>query len=133
MGKTGLNRSVVIGYTIKFLMAIVLLFLSSSLVFAQDPDCTGADRYPTMMAVVRLRNAGITNSRPIDFAKIETIRLASERIGNDLYRQIHHITFIENSGNNIKVITNNDVSSEECSMSGVQVYVISQHLKDPYP
>jgi len=110
-----------------------LLTLFSSVVLAQDPDCTGVERYPTIMAVVRLRNAGIIDSRPNDFTEIKTVRLASEKIGSDLYRQIHHITFVEKSGRTIEVITNNDVSTEECSMSAVNVYVINQVLKAPYP
>lgn len=84
-----------------------------------------------MIAVVHLRNAGITDSRPIDLAEIKTIRLASEKIDLDLYRQIHYITFVEKSGETIEVISNSDVSSEECSVAGGDIYVISQHLKGP--
>lgn len=80
------------------------------------------------MAFVHLKNAGITDNNKLDFTKTRTIRLASEKIGKDLYRQIHHITFIEASGNTIEVITSNKASHEECSMSGVDVYVISRHL-----
>lgn len=99
-----------------------------SLVLAKDPDCTGVDRWPTAMAFGELKDVGITDNDKLDFTKTKTIRLASEKIGKDLYRQIHHITFVEKSGNTIEVITSNEASSEECSMSDVDVFVISQHL-----
>lgn len=116
-------------YTTKFLIAFILLFFSS-VVFAEDPDCTGVERYPTSMAFVHLKNAGITDNDKLDFTKTKTIRLASEKIGKDLYRQIHHITFVEKSGNTIEVITVNDVSIEECSMSGTDVFVVNRHIGD---
>jgi hypothetical protein len=97
---------------------------------AKTPDCSGTDRWPTNMAFVHLSNAGITSNEKVDFTKTKTIRLASEIRGKDLYRQIHQVTFFEKSGSTIQVITSNDVSSEECSMSGVDVYVVSQIIKD---
>lgn len=115
---------------IKFLLASVILLFSSSVVFAEDPDCTGVERYPTSMAFGYLKDAGLTDNHKLDFTKTKTIRLASEKIGKDLYRQIHYINFIEKSGNKIEVITINNASNEECSMSGVDVFVISHHLGD---
>ena len=80
------------------------------------------------MAFVHLRNAGLTENEKLDFSKTKTTRLASEQIGKDLYRQVHLVTFIEKSGKTIEVITRNDASNEECSMSGVEVYVVSNRL-----
>jgi len=80
------------------------------------------------MAFVRLKNAGLTDNDKIDFRKTKTVRLASERIGDDLYRQVHHVVFTEKSGGTIEVITASDASSEECSMSDVEVFVISRRL-----
>jgi len=80
------------------------------------------------MAFVHLKNAGITDNYKLDFSKTKTVRLASEKIGKDLYRQIHRVTVTEKSGNIIEVITVSDASSEECSMSGVDVFVVLKHL-----
>jgi hypothetical protein len=80
------------------------------------------------MAFTHLRNAGITNNDRLDFTKTKTTRLASERVGKDLYRQVHLVVFTEKSGNVIEVITKNDASSEECSMTGVEVFVVSRRL-----
>lgn len=109
-------------------LALILALLTSLSVFAKDPDCSGVESWATVMAFVHLKNAGITDSGKLDSTKTKTTRLASERIGKDLYRQIHHIVFTENSGNTIEVITSNKASSEECSMSGVDVFVVSKHL-----
>jgi hypothetical protein len=54
--------------------------------------------------------------------------LASEKIGKDLYRQIHYVVFTEKSGRTIEVITSNDASNVECSMSAVKVFVVSKRL-----
>jgi hypothetical protein len=80
------------------------------------------------MAFVHLKNAGITDNDKLDFTKTKVVRLASEKIGNDLYRQLHRVTFTEKSGRITEVITSNDASSQECSMSGVEVYVVSKRL-----
>lgn len=118
------------GHT-KLLMSI---FVSSVLLAspvastAESPDCAGVERWPTVMAFVHLKNAGITDNDKLDFSKTATRRLASEKISLDLYRQIHHIIFTEKSGNAIEVITSNVASNEECSMSGVIVFVIKQRL-----
>jgi len=113
---------------IKLMIIAFLLIASPSMALAKDPDCSRTNQWPTNMAFVHLKNAGITDNSKLDFTKTKTIRLASEKIGKDLYRQIHHVIFTEKSGNVIEVITINEVSSIECSMSGVDVFVISKHL-----
>jgi hypothetical protein len=110
-----------------FVLACVSAVGTSS---AQDkhPPCAGVQRWATSMAFVHLKNAGITDNDKLDFTKTKTSRIASQRIGKDLYRQIHHVVFTEKSGNVIEVITVNDASNQECSESGVEVFVISRRL-----
>ena len=92
------------------------------------PDCSGVERWPTSMAFVHLKNAGNTDNDRLDFTKTRTKRLASEAIGRSRYRQVHHVTFTETSGKRIELITVNEATEEECSGSGVDVYVVAQHL-----
>ena len=80
------------------------------------------------MAFVHLINAKYTDNEKLDFTKTKTLRVASEQIGKDLYRQVHHVTFTEKSGNQIQVITINDASNEECSMTAVDVYVVNEKI-----
>lgn len=112
----------------KTLMIGIFLTLVHFSTVAKAPDCAGTDRWPTTMAYVHLKNAGITDNGKIDFTKTKTVRVASEKIGKDLYRQIHHIFFTQKDGTLIEVITVNNASSVECSMSGVEVFVISKRL-----
>ena len=112
----------------KTTLTALSFILFSSAVYAEHPDCSGIERWATKIAFVHLKNAGVTNNQKLDFTKTKTTRLASEKIGKDLYQQIHHIVFTEKSGKTIKVITSNEASNEECSMSSVKVYVISKEF-----
>jgi hypothetical protein len=105
-----------------------LLLTSPGVVLAAHPDCTGVKRWPATMAFVHLKNAGMTDNERLDFSKTRVARVASEKIGKDLYRQVHKVHFTEKSGSTIDVITVSDASSEECSMGGVEVYVIARQL-----
>ena len=111
------------------LLAVSILVLSFP-VFAKSPDCTGPERWPSSMAFVYLKNAEIIDSDTLDFDKPRVVRLASEKIGKDRYRQVHRVTFVKKSGEPLVVITVNDASHEECSVSGVDVYAVSKYLGD---
>ena len=80
------------------------------------------------MAFVHLKNAGITDKDKLDYSKTKTVRLASERIGENAYRQIHYITFSGKSGTRIEVITSNIVSDEECSISDLEIFFVIRRL-----
>jgi hypothetical protein len=110
------------------LIALLALASFAPVAIAKHPGCAGIERWATSTAFVHLKNANITNNDALDFTKTKTVRLASEKIGKDLYRQVHNVTFTEKSGRTIEVITVNDASNEECSMSGVQVFVVSKQL-----
>lgn len=90
------------------------------------PDCGGG--WPTTMTFVLLKNAGITDNEEIDFLKTKTTRIASEKTGKDLYRQVYDVRYTKKSGQTIEAIAVHDASSEECSISGIDLYVISQRL-----
>jgi hypothetical protein len=93
-----------------------------------EPDCTGTERWPTSMALIYLKDAGLTDYKKLDIGKTRTVRLASEKIGPNLYRQVHDVVFTQKSGTTLEVITANDATNDECSGSGVQVYVVSKRL-----
>jgi hypothetical protein len=90
------------------------------------PDCSEA--WPTTMTLVHLKNGGLIDAKRIDSAKTKTVRLASEKIGKDLWHQVYHVTFVMKSGDAIEAIAVHDASLIECSMSGVEVFVVSKHL-----
>ena len=113
----------------KVLICVAVLAFSAS-ASAASPNCDGVDNWASNMAFVHLKNAGLTDNDKVKWDERKVVRIASEKIGKDLYRQVHQVTFREKSGNTIQVITVNDASHDECSMSGVDVYVVSKHLGD---
>ena len=119
-------------------IAFLLALSASSPALAQSrsdavhgPDCSGG--WPTDMTFVHLKNAGLVDNRDIDWSNIKTVRIASEKIGKGLWRQVYHITFTKTSGETIEAIAVHDASFEECSMTGVDVYVVSKHLDRDHP
>lgn len=113
---------------IRILSLLLIIFGAPLHSLAKTPDCTGVERWATQMALVHLKNAGLIEPSALDLTKTKIKMLASEKRANDIYRQIHHISFTDKSGNVTEVITSNDASNDECSMSGVDVFVISRHL-----
>ena len=97
-------------------------------ILKKHPDCTGTERWPTSIAIVHLKNSGLTSNELLDFSKTKTVRLASQQIEENLFRQVHLITFTEKSGKTIQAITVNDASHEECSMSEGAVFVVNTTL-----
>lgn len=99
---------------------------------ADSPRCDSPQGWAASMTFVLLKNAGITDNSQLDFARTQVVLIASQKIGKDLYRQVHRVTYVRHDGTTIEAIAVNDASHVECSMSGVQVYVTSAHLSsDP--
>ena len=71
---------------------------------AKSPDCAS---WPTNMALVHLKNAGLIDIPSVIEAQTKAVRLASEKIGKDLYQQVYDITFHTRDGTMIEVITKN--------------------------
>jgi hypothetical protein len=111
-----------------FIAATASFLVNCQAATAAGPDCASADSWPARSALVHLKNARLTEPNRLDASKTEIVRLASEEVGKDRYRQIHSITLTEKTGKKIEVVTSNIASSEECSISGVQVYVVSKRL-----
>ena len=101
-------------------------FVQSKAAKTGGPDCSGG--WPTNMTFTHLKNAGLVDNSSVDFSKTKTVRLASEKIGKNLWHQVYDVTFMKTSGEVIEAIAIHDASREECSMSGVEVFVISKHL-----
>ncbi len=93
---------------------------------AHGPDCSGHS--PTDMAFALMKNAGLVDNASIDFTKTKTVRLASEKVGKDLWHQVYLVTFRKNAGGQIQAISVIDSSSDECSIWGVEVFVVSKRL-----
>ncbi len=109
------------------LTAITLLVGASPAVSA-DPDCGGPGNWAASMVFVRLKNAGIVDNEDVDFTKTQVVRIASQRVGKDLYRQVHRVTYFKRTGEAIEAIAVNDASHAECSASGVEIFLVGRHF-----
>jgi len=90
------------------------------------PDCSG--KWPTTMALVHLKNASLIDPAQVNSAKTKTTRMASQQIGDDLWHQVYDVEFTLKSGESIEAIAVHNASDEECSMTGVEVFVVSKKL-----
>lgn len=114
------------GRLMAFLMFFAVGMATASQPPKNGPDCSGG--WPTDMTFAHLKNAGLADNDSMDFPKTKTSRVASENVGKDLWHQVYNVTFTKKSGETIEAIAVTDASLEECSMSGVEVFVVSKHL-----
>ena len=113
------------------LLALYAIFVTAPVcAFAKEPNCTSPDAWPSGMAFTHLKNAGLLGDLAIDTSITRVRLIASERIGKDLFRQVHLVRFSIRIGEQLSAITVNVVSSQECSMSNVDVYLVSKQLGD---
>jgi len=110
--------------TIIGLLALLLITACAN-IEAKEPLCSGSENWPASMAYVKLKNAKIINF-PIEPNKTKVSMVMSEKIGKDLYRQIHDVEYWDTQGNHYRVLTISDASSEECSMSDVRVFRVEE-------
>src|SRR3954465_8585420 len=109
---------------LKVVMAAIFV-MPAAVALAKSPGCAS---WPTNMALVHLKNAGLIDTPSVIAAQTKAVRLASEKIGKDLYQQVYDITFHTTDGKQTEVITKSQASSEESSMSGVDVYVVAKKI-----
>lgn len=107
--------------------AALLLVVPALSLAASPVQCVS---WPVNVAQAKLKNEGITDPTKLDESKTRAVRLASQKVGKDLYRDVYDITFYEKSGRTIEVITSSEASSVECSMGSVDVFVVSKKLAD---
>jgi hypothetical protein len=110
----------------KIILFLGLLF-TPILTMADNPNCSGPDNYAASMVFVYLKNAGLTTNEKIDWSKTKVTEIAHQQVGKDLYKQVHLVIYTELSGKQFAVIAVNDASSEECSMDGPDLYLISTY------
>ena len=112
----------------KHLVTLLALSFLSPAMSAQDPDCAGRDRFPAFAAYSALTQSFGIPGESLDKAKTTTRRISSQKIGKDLYLQVHLVNFMTKTGTSTSAIVVNEVSSQECSVSAEDVYLISNKL-----
>jgi hypothetical protein len=112
---------------VSYILAAAII-LSTAPAFAKDPDCGGPNGWPAAMVFVAMKNANIVTNDQIDFSRTRVTRIASEKIGPDLWRQVHLVQYFRRDGSALEAIAVSDSSQEECSMGDVKTFVISAKL-----
>lgn len=109
-----------------------VLLVVPAIVFARPNGlpCTG---WPVNMAEATLQNAGLVKPGEFDETKTRATPIAIEKTGKDLYRQVLDIVLHSRSGRDFHVVTVNTASSVECSISGVDVYLIDRKFSGDAP
>lgn len=92
------------------------------------PDCTGQDRWPASSVGVHLRNLQLSEKAG-GYDKVVVELLTSERLppdarGRAIFRQVHKVT-VHDGEKTFVAVTVNDASRQECSESGVEVFLVS--------
>jgi len=77
-----------------------------------------------------MKDAGIVTNDQLDFKKNHVEKISLRKIGKDLYRQVHLVTFERKNHKLVQAVVMNDASSDECAMGNTQIFVISQTFGD---
>ena len=92
----------------------------------EDDDNHDCHRYPMNVVQVWLKNSKIIDISNLNFDKTMGEKLSSEKIRRNLWNNIFHFVFVDNNNNSYEIITRNIASNEECSISDVEIYMISK-------
>ncbi|CAM3967667.1 hypothetical protein [Vibrio aerogenes] len=103
---------------------LILLILQSYSSLAQ-PETT-CHTWPMEIAKSWLKDRKIIESENIlDASKTQFRKLASEDLKEGLYTDIYFFSFFDKHGKEYDLITQNISSDEECSISEVNIYMVS--------
>jgi hypothetical protein len=111
-----------------FLFLISYFFVFTDFSYAQSPPA--CEHWPKTMALMSLKNAGITDPSHVNEAATKVALLAYQALPNGIFKEIYDITYFSNDGKHVfEVITSSESSYEECSMSDVTTFLISKRLE----
>jgi hypothetical protein len=120
------GKFMVKGYTGKGIGKILTLIFLGLLPTLSHAKATGCHSWPMNMAEVWMQNTEIVDIPSLDESKTKIKLLALGKKKKGLYTQIYHFVFYDRKGNSYEVITKNEASDDECSMSDVDSYLISK-------
>ncbi|PIT07259.1 hypothetical protein BGI30_10570 [Snodgrassella alvi] len=110
----------------KKIFTLIFLGLLPILSTLSHAKTTGCHSWPMNMAEAWMQNAKIVDIPSLDESKTKIKLLALGKKKKGLYTQIYHFVFYDRKGNSYEVITKNEASDDECSMSDVDSYLISK-------
>lgn len=108
----------------KKILSFSLLFFLTLTHPAQAEDLTPCSSWPETMTSSELQTTGQITREEDENPHVTHKLLAFQKIGPDLARQVYLLTFTRPNHQIIRVITQNNVTSDECSASGVRKFVV---------
>ena len=115
------------GGRMKTIISRLFIFLMIYSISPFSQAMTGCVSWPLMQSEIEVAG-GATPITVIDEDKIEYHLIFIEKTGRNLWRQMYYIKYYFRDGHAVSVITENDISREECSMSPVIVSIIKREL-----
>ena len=110
----------------RYVVALTLVSLPFAAEATPPPACA---HWPTTMALMSLKNAGILDPTQINEAATRSVLLAAQPLPHGIFKEIYSITYTSTDGRKtFDVITSNESSGEECSISDVTTFVVARKL-----
>ncbi len=75
---------------------------------------------------VWLKNQKEVDISQLDESKTKVHLLAAEKKKQGVWTEVYHFVFYDKAGKSYEIITKNDASTDECSLTGVSVYQVSK-------
>lgn len=106
---------------------IFLIFICIISIPAFARDNIPCRSWPMTMAKIWLQDKHIVNESQLLPNKTQFTQLSSEEKSAGRYTDVYFFSFFDKKGQQYNVITQNISSDEECSMSEVSFYLVSQY------
>lgn len=112
-----------------FLLFVVCLSSAGQSSFGDDKGPNLSGSWPTSLTLNVLQGGGLLDAGQIDESGTRAERLASEKVGKDLWNQIYFVRFKLRTGKTVEAIARVSASSAPDMRSGPVVYVVSRVLQ----
>jgi hypothetical protein len=105
-----------------------LACIAAASVPKNGPDCSGPEHYPASVAFGAMKNERLLTNYNVLWKQVRSRTIASQQIGKNLWRQVFKVTYPLTTGRSVQAVVVEEVSTDECSMSEPQIYLISKAL-----
>ena len=106
--------------------ALLGALAASTTCIAKPPDCTGMDDLPAVIGLAQLKTWGTVTTDTIVWKDATSIRVASEQVGADAWRQVHRVKWPLKNGRLVEMVIVSEASARDCSTGNVDILVVTK-------